>query len=362
MSVLAVPANSGYPIHTIRNENSTPSSQKNIGNEMSSKIAAFQQEQGKLITTNCQHIEDGNVHYYGIHKSKQMQKKDGSESLLLTRQCYQDLKSHVLQNMGLATDTKAIQVVGDSASFSKAGTELAKRFLESHLTEHNLVIYGYTGHTESDGTRCVNAALSDVICEKKMQNQVVGNLVGFHTPVALKQWGCSGPDLQHYVIVYGDDETCREKGTVFGDDVVTSDYFADCLFMLEGGAQSFRQACNALLLDQKITVLSGLRAPSKAFAKEIIKDGFNESEYTTPYFAAAQFLGEVANLIRENDGIISEVDLQSWYKNYFGRGKCYVGDPKRGDFDTKQQLLDSAWALFVQEKLYLRIKELVSFV
>ncbi|OJV07815.1 MAG: hypothetical protein BGO14_04845 [Chlamydiales bacterium 38-26] len=133
--------------------------------------------------------------------------------------------------------------------------------------------------------------------------------------------------------------------------------------MLDGGAQSFRQACNALLLNQKIIVLSGLRASSKAFAKELKVDSKESEakEILTPYFAAAQFLKEVAVLVSEDEKGISETILQDWYRNYFGQGKCYVGDPKRGDFDTKQQLLDDAWNLFIKEKLYLKIQPLVSY-
>lgn len=355
------------PLQQVSNStvNTTTVSQKNICDEISSKIASFQQQKGKWITPNCQYIQEGNVHYYGIHKSRQMQAQDGIESVLLTRQCYQEMKSHVLQNMKLQPDTKVIQVVGGCSSFSKEGTERAKEFLRSQLKKDSLVLYGYAGMAESDGARCVNAAVSDVIFEENMQlqGQTVANLVGFHTPTALKEWGYSGPDLQHYVIVYGDDETSRETGTVFGDDVITSDFFADSLLMLEGGVQSFRQACNALLHHQKITVLPDLRAPSKALAKEFIRgDSEREPrEILTPYFGSAKFLKDLTVFISENNGNVSETMLQGWYRNYFGQGKCYVVDLKKGNSDTKQKLLNDAWDLFIKEKLYLKIQTLVSY-
>jgi hypothetical protein len=263
------------------------------------------------------------------------------------------MKSKILQIMGLSPDTQVIQVVGDSsAAFSPEGTKRAKEFLKEQLvTGNSLVSYGYTGLTEKDGTRCVNAAVSDVIIENEMRSRVVANLVGFHTPTALTEWKNSGPVLRHYVIVYGDDETCRETGTVFGDDVITSDFFADSLLLLDGGAQSFRQACNALLLDQKITVLSGLRTPERSYLK---------GEVLTPYFVAANFLKEIAQLILENKDI-SEQFLEEWYRNHFGLGKCYVGNPKNPNFDTKQKLLDDAWNLFIQEELYRKIESSVTF-
>lgn len=339
---------SGVSNSTVSNSVCSEESQpKTLIENMSSAIEKFkkQHKDTSWITSNCQHIKIGNAHYYGIHKDQQMQSEETSQSpILATRQLYQIMKAHVLPNC------KAIQIVGDSAAFSAEGTDRAKEFLREKLTGNHIVLYGYTGHAESDGRRCVNASVTDVIREKGIQDHVVANLVAFHTPMALQNWGCSGPnELQHYVIVYGDDDTCREHGTVFGDDITTSDFFADSLLMLEGGAQSFRQACNALLLDQIITVLSGLRAPPQAFAN----DG-------TPYFAAAEFLQEIDSLISQKDGNISEADLQEWYKGYFGPGKHYIADPKRRDSDTKQNLMDAAWSLFMSEKLYLKIQTKVS--
>lgn len=330
---------------------------KNFTEEISFKIKAFQKKEGIWITPNCQHILHGNVHYYGIHKDQQMQLKSNSkETILATRKIYEDLKLHVLQNMGLPSTCKVIQVVGDSAAFSLEGTEKAKAFLTEQLPSNSIVLFGFTGHKENDGTRCVNAALADVIEKKEMLGQTVGNLVGFHTPTALQHWGCSGPEIHHYIIVYGDDESCKENGTLFGDDVTTSDFFSDSLLMLDGGAQSFRQACNALLLDQNINVLSGLRSAARGISIEII-DGITVE---TPFFGAAKFLRDVTNIISKHGEAISEDVLQNWYKNYFGMGKCYVGNPSKGDFDTKQKLMDDAWDLFISGKLYLKIGKLVT--
>ena len=307
----------------------------------------FQQNNGKWITSNCQLLQEGSVRYYGIHKKQQYQKNMNE-----TRRLYKELKSHILQYMDLSPDTHVIQVVGDSAAFSPEGTKKAKSFLKNHLKPENVILYGYTGHAEQDGTRCVNAAVSDIITEKNMLDHVIGNVVGFHTPIALTNWGCSGPLLKHYVIVYGDDESCREQGTVFGDDVIASDYFADQLLMLDGGAQSFRQACHAFLLGQETTIYSGLRAPLKASSFEVGEG--NKSQIKTPYFNASQFIQEIEDHMIGKGW--NEEDLKKWYSQYFGQGKCYIGDPKRGDFDTKQKLMDEAWNLFIEHKLYLKTK------
>ena len=324
---------------------------QNLGDRIPHVITLFQNQKGSWISSNCQHIEVNGVHYYGIHKQNQMQ-----TDIKSTRQLYQDIKSYVLQNMGMNPETKIVQVVGDSVSFSQQGTKAAKNFLKSNLRNDEIILYGYTGHAETDGTRCVNAVVTDVINEQNNLDHLIGNLVGFHTPAALKSWNCTGPELKHYVVVYGDDETSRENGTVFGDDVVSSDFFADSLLVLDGGAQSFRQACNALLLDQNIQVLMGLRDISKGWVVEDI----NDTKITTRYFAASIFLNELKTLLEEKGDNINADELNQWYSCYFGRGKCYVGDPKRQDFDTKQKLINDAWKLLVEERLDRKIKTLVT--
>jgi hypothetical protein len=308
-------------------------------------VQSFQGERGKWIASHCQHLVKDGVHYYGIRKNNQMQ-----ANVSHTLMWYRTVKSVLLSNMGLDPMTKVVQIIGDSAAFSQEGTERAKAFLTTRLDPQTIALYGYTGHAEADGTRCTNAAVSDIM--KERLQCAVGNLVGFHTPLAMKNWGCTGPALNHYIVVYGDDESCRERGTVFGDDVTTSDYLSDRLLVLDGGAQTFRQVCNALLLKQKIEVLSGLRSAERGNQIDIV-DG---ASTTTPYFAASKFLQDLAALQSP-----SEEQLQEFCRNYFGQGKCYVGNPKKPDFDTKQGLFNEAWKLFTKERLDRKLTTLVTF-
>lgn len=319
----------------------------------SQALKHFQQNQGQWITFHCQHIQLGEIHYYGVRVNDQMQKPDDlSQSLLATRRVYQEMKQNILQKMGLSSDTEIVQVVGDSSPFSQEGTKQAKEFLSFHLPVNGVVLYGYTGHETMDGTRCVNAAVSNIMAERGHLNKTIGNLVGFHTPMALNEWGSTGPELQHYIVVYSDDESSPEKGTAFGDDITTSDFFADRLLVLDGGAQSFMQICNALLLDQKINILSGLRTPEKS---EVIDSQGNE----TPYFSASQFLHDIASFVKERGEPLSERELQQWYHNYFGPGKCYAGDPQKPDFNKKQKMIDESWAFFIQHRLDRKLETLV---
>jgi len=310
-------------------------SKSNLPDEMSLVIEEFQGGKGCWVAAHCQVIRRGDVRYYGIRKDDQMQK-----SIQDTQRSYHFLRSNLLYNMGMNPEAQIIQVIGDSAPFSPTGTFRALHFLKHHLSSHDAILYGYTGYMVTDGTRCVNAAVTDVVLEKNLQKNTIGNLVGFHTKEALNRWGCTGPALQNYIVVYGDNETCREQGTVFGDDIVTSDFLTDHFLVLEGGAQTFAQICNALFLGRKITILTdGLRSPSRSHAP----DG-------TPYFSAAKFLDDCTKFFKLN----GDKPLQNWYLSYFGPGKCYLSDPKKPDFDTKQKLMDQAWHAFTTHSLYIR--------
>ncbi|MBS0655928.1 MAG: hypothetical protein JSR46_09135, partial [Verrucomicrobia bacterium] len=291
----------------------------------------------------------------GIHKNKQSQSSHEA-----TRELYQDMKLRVLKNMNIESDTEVVQVVGGCSAYSPEGTARAKEILKALLSQNCVILYGYTGMKEQNGAMCdVNAAVSDVAGDMRRLDRVVANVVGFDTPRALNEWKSSGPQLKNFVIVYGDDESCEGAGTLFGDDVTTSDFFADKMVMLDGGVQSFRQACNALLLNQKITAMTGLRAEDKKYVSEI--SAHSQDIVRTPFFAAVQFLSEVAEALLERKDRDPDEHLKEWFKQYFGKGKCYVCDPKKKTFDTKQRQLEEAWDLFLNEKLYLKMDKLITF-
>lgn len=310
--------------------------------KMKEMIALFQLRKGEVFSDKFQLICDRETgsNFYGIHRDDQMTDVES------TAKRYEEMKSHLLKEMELQPDTLINQVVGDSAAFSPLGTEKAMQFLGSHLSRREAVLYGYTGHAEADGTRCVNAAVSDYVVERGLVKQTIGNLVGFHTPAALESWGCTGPQLSHYIVVYGNDDSKRETGAVFGDDITTSDFLSDRLIMLEGGIQSFRQACNFLLLKRPIVALADLRGDKTCFAK--MADGSTKN-----YFSAPEFLQFIKEGVQGCKQAITDELLEDWYNGYLGAR--LISDPKRQDYDTKKKLLDDAWALFKAEKLYERL-------
>jgi hypothetical protein len=56
-----------------------------------------------------------------------------------------------------------------------------------------------------------------------------------------------------------------------------------------------------------------------------------------------------------------EKDLHLWFASYFGKYKGYICAPYRKDYDTQQVLMKEAWELFMKEKLYLKIGDLVTY-
>lgn len=328
-------ARSSSPINTI---------QEVMIERLPDVVHRFQQEEGEWITPHCQHLQAGFVHFYGIHKNKQIQvDASGTPDVQATRDLYQQLKCHMLQNMHLPSDTEVVLVTGDSSAFSLEGTRTGSVFIKSHVPADVVVIYGLTGNVTADGRRCVNGIVSDLIEERECHEHVMANVVDFHTPMAIKEWGCSAPDqLLHYVIVYGD----REQGARFGDDITSSDFIGDRQIVLDGGPQSFRELCNALLLDRKVDILAGLRTREKTWGMQ--------GEVSTLYFSAAKFIQDLKLFVNEKGDAPSKGELQGWYDTYFGPGSCCSPNA------AQKKLIDEGWNLIMEHALYLKINALVT--
>ncbi len=304
-------------------------------------LPILQTKGGEFLTQTMQHIYDETTqtHCYGIHRNEQQVEDD----IKATRKRYSEIKSRLLAKMELSPDTPFIEIVGDSAAYSPTGTTRTLHFLDQYLPIDAVWIYGYTGHTKDNGTKCVNAAVSYLAEKRNHLDKTIGNLVGFHSPAALDEWGCTGPDLNHYILVYGDDETNRKTGTVFGDDITTSDFLSDRLLLAGGGIQSFRQACNFFLLERPVLAIDELRGDNTRFA--VLPDGTRKD-----YFSAPEFLQFIKMRIASCKEVISEDLLNAWYNSYLRTH--LLADPKRNDYDTKQKLLDEAWKLFKEHRLY----------
>lgn len=294
-------------------------------------------QESSISDRNLVLVEKFGKKFYCVHK-KVLTEMSPIERI---RMCL-SLKELLLTEMGLPVATKVVQVVGDSDAFSVDSTERACEFLDKNIDDSSLIMFGYTGHVKEDGRRCVNAQVRRVIEERGLLNRTIGNLVGHHSRVALQNWGCSGPDLNYYILVYGDDDTKKEQGALFGDDI-PFDALADMMVSIEGGIQSFSQICNTLLLKRPVIGLSDLRG-----------------EIGQGYFSAPGFFGFLKNKLADvaQEDINPEL-LEHIKDEYFTLVE--IADPKRKDYSTKEGLFQDAWKLFIVCKLYQRL-DLITYV
>ncbi len=301
--------------------------QSNLVDSIRTMVAVAQRREGPYMCKTVQELSFDGRSFYAIHEREQPSDPD----------YHQTIRAELLSRMKMDPRTLIVEVVGDSSVYSLSGTAIVKSFLDRHLTRDVVMLYGYTGHTTKEGASCINAAATEYVVENGMLDQTIGNLVGYHTRVALTDWGCFAPLLKHNILVYGDDETSEATGTLFGRDVITSDYLADKLIVAEGGVQTFRQICNMLLLGRPVYSIGGLR----------------EESY---YFSATEFVEYLRRNCKKIPEPTSEL-LDMWKGEYL---ETKVLFRKKGDAGTKPALDKEAWALFKEEKLYKRL-DLIHF-
>ena len=290
--------------------------------ELPTVIKGFQEDaRTREEATPVRMITELGTHYYEIHRESQT-----STSLA-------DLKKIVQITLKLTDENYIVQVIGDSRPFSIEGTATGLRFLDRAIETHAYVLYGYTGCSFRSGVKCVNALTSAYLESHALLDKAIASVVGYQTVSTLSSGSCRAPDLSNYVVVYGDNETSVKTGTFFGDDIETSDYLADRLVLLEGGCQSFIQACNILSMGKPICSLTGLRDRS-----------------SQSYFSAAEFLHFIATeSSKVGEEEIDREFLDSLKNKYLLSHS--LADPKKPHYKKKIALLEKAWNLFVEKRL-----------
>jgi len=316
-------------------------------------LPLFQQNKGQFLTDTLQYLyeETTKTHFYAIHRDDQQVTGD----LDATKQRYTELKARLLWHMGYP-GAKIVEVVGNSTAYSLLGTQRAWRFLEAHLPIDAIWLYGYTAQAHPDGTKCVNGTVADLIERKGHGDKTLGALVAYHSLHALEEGGWGGALLPRYLLIYGDDETNDATGTHFGEDITTSDFLADKLLLLDGGIQSFRQACNFFLLEKPIVSLSNLQASLSTFQDCDLRtwgdsdfgDSFQPSE--CGLFSASGFLQFLRRRAMANPEFASEEWLEAEARAYFETH--LFGDPAKTNLAAKQKAFNDAWRFFKQHKLY----------
>ncbi len=258
---------------------------------------------------------------------------------------YGRLKTALLEKKGITT-RRTVQIVGDSNEFSPEGTLAARAFIHPYFEGDHMLEYGYTGYMNPKALD-INSTLNEWLEDHPDQAfRVVANVVG-HSVHALKSWGCRVSDKpQHFVVVYNDfgmDEgrTKDQRFTRFGDDVVPSDNIMsaednDTLVVIEGGAQSFRQAVNVMKNGVRVSALYGVRPADRE----------------AQFFSAAGYFALVQELLNDSDrdAAVTEADIRALTETYMQTHEAW--DANRPDAETKAALFESSMKEFIEGGVY----------
>lgn len=294
-------------------------------------------------------------HFFGIHSGEL--KEIGAQDLAEIKKFFAQFKSKITKLMGVKKND-ALQLIGDSNQFTREGTEWARAFLKKRFAKAGLIEYGFTGYKtayKSDVNTFVNEYLDQ---NPNQAYRILANIVG-HTVMALNQWGTSGsPNVRNFVVVYNDAGATElpkynEKFekiagfTTFGDDIIISDYLFnpannDRFICLEGGAQSFKQTTNALILGVPVVCVYNLRKPE------------NEK-----FFSAARFFNLINNAYTKGHEPTKE-DVKKIYDSYVST-LASLWDARRPDYETKKTLFEKAIKEFIDEGIYEKIPNICDF-
>src|SRR6056297_61123 len=152
-----------------------------------------------------------------------------------------------------------IQVVGDVDYWDPEKIKLVEHELRYKLcsNEFSHINYGYTGRIR-DNSYGVNTMVSRIADKNEaIAKKLIANVVSFHTPHAIKNWGCTTSNSCTKFVCVGPDAK-------FGDDIIITDLMCGEIICVEGGIQSFRQVLNMLILDRRVPLIHGCRTEESA--------------------------------------------------------------------------------------------------
>ncbi len=290
---------------------------------LTNEITSISQIMGS--SQEIQFIEtQNNRRYFGVHKDAQ-KKLD-----------FSIVREQIIAKLGLEANTRFVQVIGDSGRFSYKGTLQTKHFLNSHLSDKDFVLWGFTGKEDTIlKVREVNQLVTEWLRQNPVRfNRAMANVVD-KTRDAIEKWGCSYPEEVKNIFYVGGDST-------YGDDTHSSDRLTQVGLLCGGGVQSGLQAFNFLDLGMPIYGIYNTRGANNP-------DTFHKGlgEYLT-YFSAGEFLHML-----QLRGAKTQEEVEQFKDEYFKTR--YLFNPSRDDASTKQALWDEAWAKFIDHKLWERL-------
>ncbi len=310
-----------------------PSDMTEISGCLRRAMTTFSTEPSEeLIHVSEDMLADRPILFYGVRQEKQA---------LLP---FKDFKQ-ALQECMKVKSPKLVQLVGDSNKFSPEGTRAAVSFTTPFFEGDHMLEYGFTGYLNADrGQLDVNSLLNAYVEDHPDQAyRVLGNVVG-HSIVALEKWGCRVPNtISIYVMVFN--EFGMDEGfTKFGDDVIVSDSLlsaedGDFLVVIEGGAQSFKQAINVLKNDVPVKALTNVR-----------------TEKDREFFSASEFFLHVQKALKADQELAPEA-VRGLMNTYMETHVAWNKD--RPDAATKEALFYSTMEEFIEKRIYQKLLDKV---
>lgn len=247
------------------------------------------------------------------------------------------------------------QLIGDSQLFSIQGTRFAQSYLKNFLTNRPNVImlYGYTGK-HANGATDTNHLLSLLVDNGEIApHRVLGNIVDYHTPLAIKEWPgvVVSNNVLNYTLIYKRDAQGNASAK-FGDDTCTTDNLTNsAVICCEGGIQSLLQIVNVLNKGAIVYGLTGLRD---------LSDKTNTRAYDIaagkPYLSAIDFMRHIKEKFNPQENC-PEQHLQNIIDEYLKSYSLYNKLAK--DADTKQALWEQALAKMVTGKTWEKLEKLI---
>lgn len=108
----------------------------------------------------------------------------------------------VLTKFGFDPTTKIIQIVGDSGKgYSLNGTKFLQNYLRDKLLDTKIIIqWGLTGYFDGEIGDINGIVNNHIDC---FGSKPIANIVNYHTPLAINNWGCTiSESNRNFILVY----------------------------------------------------------------------------------------------------------------------------------------------------------------
>ncbi len=313
---------------------------------------------------------DGKIYkFFGIAKDKQATTD------------YTAVRSHILQEMGLAQETRTLQIIGDSAQYNPEQSKFMQKYFNEKMQKSShddeLVIYGYTSRYKDNssektkGRTEVNGLVNYWVDQNPEQaKRVLANVVCFHTRQALtesgkvmsgsttdKGWGCDTSEhVTNFFLVYD----TKGKGATFGDDTISSDELTDKCYTYEGGIQSFRQGGYMAKRGKELKGVSGLRGEKNVGCFVPQEDAYRIFFSAPEFFALlqARTAAKGSELTPDEVTTIRDEYVATNYQDALAdKSRRVLTNPHRDDAATKDGLFKEGWADLMKEEGYKAVQQ-----